>query len=225
MKPDELIVTIDGPAGAGKSTAARALAAKLGWVYLDTGAMYRAVAVVAIQAGIGRDEEARLSEMLSKMDLTIKPAADVNRILLGDWDLTDEIRRPEISSTASAYSALPVVREAMVPLQRGIGRTGRIVTEGRDQGTVVFPEAIAKFFLDALPAERARRRFIELREKGEDVNLEDISRDMRQRDQADSSRDLSPTRPAENAIVIDSTGLDAQGVVDKMFDIVMERIT
>ncbi|MBW2622674.1 MAG: (d)CMP kinase [Deltaproteobacteria bacterium] len=225
MKPGEMIVTIDGPAGAGKSTVARALAAKLGWVYLDTGAMYRAVAVAAIQAKIGLDEEARLSEMLARMNLIIKPASDVNRIFLHDWDITDEIRRPKISSSSSAYSALAVVREAMVPLQRSIGRTGRIVTEGRDQGTMVFPRAIAKFFLDAQPVERARRRFIELRETGEDVNLEDIGRDMDKRDRADSSRNLSPTLPAEDAVVIDSTGLDVQGVVDKMFDIVMERIT
>ena len=225
MKPGEMIVTIDGPAGAGKSTAARVLAARLGWVYLDTGAMYRAVAVAAIQAGIGLDEETRLSEMLAHMDLTIKPDPDVNRILLGDWDITDEIRRPEISSPASAYSALPVVRQAMVPLQQKIGKTGRVVTEGRDQGTVVFPRAVAKFFLDALPAERAQRRYRELRERGEHVDLEGITQDMRDRDQADSSRNLSPTRPANDAVVIDSTGLDIQGVVDRMYDIVMERIT
>ena len=224
MKPNQMIVTIDGPAGAGKSTAARALARRLGWVYLDTGAMYRAVAVAAIKADIGLSDEARLSEMLDRIDLKIESEADGSRIFLGDRDITEEIRRPEISVPASAFSALPQVRGAMVPIQRKIGREGHIVTEGRDQGTVVFPGAMAKFFLDALPSERVKRRFKELRQKGENVNLEDISRAMNERDQADSSRDLSPTRPAGDAILIDSTGLNSQEVVDRMFDLVMERI-
>jgi len=223
MKSEERIITIDGPAGAGKSTMARGLAERLNWTYLDTGAMYRAVAVAVDEAGKDVNDESGFSDILAKLDLRIMPGPRTTRIFLGGQEITDKIREPRVSALASAVSAQASVRRAMVDLQRKIGETGCVVAEGRDMGTVVFPGAGVKFFLKASSQERARRRFKELRHQGEDVSLEQVNQDMINRDRADSSRALSPLRPAEDAIIIDSTGLAVNEVQNRMIQIVRQK--
>ncbi|MBW2092964.1 MAG: (d)CMP kinase [Deltaproteobacteria bacterium] len=223
MKSEERIITIDGPAGAGKSTMARGLAERLNWTYLDTGAMYRAVAVAVDEAGKDVNDESGFSDILAKLDLRIMPGPRTTRIFLGGQEITDKIREPRVSALASAVSAQASVRRAMVDLQRKIGETGCVVAEGRDMGTVVFPGAGVKFFLKASSQERARRRFKELRHQGEDVSLEQVNQDMIDRDRADSSRALSPLRPAEDAIIIDSTGLAVNEVQNRMIQIVRQK--
>ncbi len=202
---------------------ARALAEQLHWLYLDTGAMYRAVAVAVEKAGKDVADDSGLSEVLAKLDLRVMPGLRKTRIFLGEQEVTEKIREPRISALASTVSAKASVRSAMVEQQKKIGEKGRIVAEGRDMGTVVFPEAGVKFFLKASPRERARRRFEELRQKGKEISLEQVSQDMIARDQADSSRELSPLRPAENAVIIDSTGLTIEEVQERMLKIIHQK--
>jgi len=210
------IITIDGPAGAGKSTLAKALARRLGWTYLDTGAMYRAIALAVDEAGADVADEPAVAEVLENLDLEVVPNQDQTRVFLNGREVTATIRQPQISALASAASALSVVRRAMVEYQRRLGASGRLVAEGRDMGTVVFPRALVKFFLHASPEERARRRFKELQEKGERAGPEEVAEDMARRDQADSTRTLAPLRLAEGAIIIDSSRLSIAEVLDLM---------
>jgi cytidylate kinase len=212
------VVTIDGPSGAGKSTAARLLAQRLGWLYVDTGAMYRAVALAAERARVGPADDAALAGLCQGLGLRLEPAASGLRVLLGDEDISAEIRRPEIGSLASAVSARRPVREAMWRLQRELGRQGRAVFEGRDTGTVVLPQARWKFFLTADLDVRAARRHAELVGRGRMVALDDVRAEMRARDEADSVRALAPLRAAEDASIIDSSALDAAQVVARMLE-------
>ncbi len=224
MKASQLIITIDGPAGAGKSTLARALAAHLGWTYLDTGAMYRAVGLAAYEAGVDVSDQEALSQVVSSLELDIAPGPEATRVFLNGREVTTAIREPHISSLASRASAWDFVRRAMVSLQQRLGSNGRIVAEGRDMGTVVFPEAGLKFFLDAKPEERAGRRYKELIEMGRDVRLEDVAEDMAQRDLADSTRDLAPLRPADSAVIIDTTGQPPDEVLSRLIEVAEEKI-
>jgi cytidylate kinase len=217
------VVTIDGPAGAGKSTVARALATRLGYSFLDTGAIYRTVALVSRQSGIAWTDGEALGALARALDLRFDSVAGANRVIANGTDVSAEIRTPAISEGASQVSAHPPVRAALMGLQRAIGARGRVVAEGRDTGTVVFPDAQAKFFLTATPTERARRRTLELVAAGRPAVHAEVLKDMELRDQRDSTRAISPLRRADDAVEIDTSALTADQVVDAMEAIVRTR--
>lgn len=220
MTPSKnLLITIDGPAGAGKSTVSKLLAKKLDYIYLDTGAMYRAVAVLARDSEHSDPlDENTLEEICLGLDLEFVQKDGTLHLLANGRDVTEEIRQPEISSLASAVSAKAVVRERLSAIQRKMGKAGGVVLEGRDMGTVVFPEADVKFFLDASPEVRSNRRFLELEAEGQDTTVEEVHQLMLTRDRNDSNRQLAPLKPAEDAILVDSTDLQIGEVVQLMLD-------
>lgn len=207
-----MIVTIDGPAGAGKSTAARALAQRLGFDYLDTGAMYRAVTLAALRRQIDRQDQAALAQLVSELTLEMPPG----KVVLDGEDVGSLIRSAEVTAASRAIADSPAVRHRLVDLQRKIATGRNIVCEGRDQGTVVFPKAACKFFLLADPVQRAQRRQKEMQARGESVSLDEIVQAQKERDARDAARDLAPMVPAADAIVLDSTSLTAEQVVDVM---------
>jgi len=208
-----LVVAIDGPSGAGKSTAGRELADRLGYVFLDTGAMYRALALAALRAGVPLDDEAALSALAARVAIELRPSGAV--ILEGD-DVTGAIRSQEVGSAASRVSVHPAVRRHMVARQREMGGAGGVVMDGRDIGTAVFPDADVKFFVDAHPRQRALRRYEELAQRGVAADLDTIEREIRDRDQADSTRADSPLTRAPDAIHLDTTELGLDEVVRRM---------
>jgi CMP/dCMP kinase len=216
------IVAIDGPAGAGKSTASRLVAARLGFAMVDTGAIYRTVALAASRRGIALDDDARLAGLLPALVIRFAPPAAgsvTQRVLLGDEDVSAEIRTPAMSLGASKVSARPIVRAGLLDLQRRLAlapENAGAVLEGRDIGTVVFPDADAKFFLTASPEERARRRHAELRGKGDPQTLEDVLADQLRRDRDDSERAVAPLRPAADALVVDTSGVPLEAVVEQL---------
>lgn len=212
----KIIVAIDGPAGAGKSTIAKILAGKLGADYIDTGAMYRAVALKLLRTGTDYKDPEALDKMLS--DLTVDFSE--GRTLLDGEDVSGLIRTPEISALASPSSAIPAIRYKLTDMQQEMGRRKSIVMDGRDIGTVVFPHADYKFFLTASADERARRRTAELLAKGEEADFEQVKADIIQRDYQDSHREFRPLKKAEDAIEIDSTGLSIEQVAAAMMEIV-----
>ena len=211
-----MVIAIDGPSGAGKSTTARFLAERLGYIYIDTGAMYRAVGWKAKREGIDPADEEKLADLCRRTDVTIKKDNNDPRFYVDGLDVSGEIRTPEMGLMASAVSKSPSVRARLLTLQRELGRNGGVVMDGRDIGTVVFPDADVKFFLDAGPEERGRRRYLELKAKGMDVDLARITQEIRERDQQDSMRSLAPLRKADDAVLIDSTSLDIGGVLERM---------
>ena len=213
------VVAIDGPSGAGKSTVARGVAEALGYMVLDTGAMYRAVAFSAKKRGIATASINELTEMAASLDIRFVGDPQTPRLMVDGCDITDFIRTPEIGNLASAISAFEGVRKVLVVQQRRIGASGGIVTEGRDQTTVVFPDAKVKVFLDASAEERARRRYEELVEKGQDITYEDILAQQIERDERDSTRTHSPLRVAEGAVVIDSDKLSAEQVIERILEL------
>ena len=218
------IVAIDGPAGAGKSTVARQLAHRLGFSMIDTGAIYRAVALAARRAEIPWDDDDGLRKLL---DAGLGLVFREDRVLLKGRDVTEALRTPEITRGASVVSARPVVREKLLGLQRELGLEAPrgAVLEGRDIGTVVFPDAQVKLFLTASDEARAQRRHSELAEKGLHVPLEDVLGDQRQRDKDDTERTIAPLKPAPDAIVIDTTGLDLAEVVDRSYALATARLS
>ncbi len=216
------IVAIDGPSGSGKSTVAAMLATKLGYMHLDTGAMYRAVALAAALDNLPYDDAMRLGELCEQIRIEMRRNEGVVSVYLNGQDVTEEIRSPEMSLGSSAVSAVPEVRSHMVRLQREIGSSGGIVAEGRDMGTVVFPDTQAKFYLDASPEERARRRWLQLKEMGIEEAPEKVRKEMDERDQNDTSREHSPLRKAEGAIIVDTTGMSIDQVIEKLADKVKE---
>lgn len=212
----KLIVAIDGPAGAGKSTVAKRLAKELGYTYMDTGAMYRAFAWKVMKEGIDLSDEKKLERVLQDTSIELLEQDGRSSVLVNGVDVTDRIRTPELSQLASRVSTSKIVRERMVELQRDMGSHGGVVAEGRDIGTVVFPNAEVKVFLDASSGERARRRFEELRSQGREVTVEETLEEMEQRDRRDRERDVAPLRKAEDAVVIDSTQAGVDGVVGRI---------
>jgi len=217
------IIAIDGPAGAGKSTVSKILAQRLGYVFLDTGAMYRAVAVEAEKKGIQPDDEPSLENLCQDLTISFHPEGEEQKVFCQGVDVTEKIREPHIGMLASRVSMKKPVREAMVRLQRQAGAKGKIVVEGRDTTTVVFPEARFKFFLVAEPEERARRRYRELVNKGVAARLEDIQEEINKRDEQDSSRDLAPLRAPEDAFFIDSTESTPEEVVEEIIKSIRKK--
>ncbi len=217
------VVAIDGPMGAGKSTVARALAQRLGFGYVDTGAMYRSVALMCARWGVDMQDADAVTRLAQTLRIEFQPAPSGDRVIVNGEDVTDAIREPSVSDGASIVSTIPRVREALVARQRELGREGGVVMEGRDIGTVVFPDAEVKVFLNASPEARARRRYDELRARGAQVTLEAIMRAQAERDQRDATRAQSPMRAAADAVVIDSTVLNMDQVVDEIVRVVRER--
>ncbi|MBW6520987.1 MAG: (d)CMP kinase [Desulfoarculaceae bacterium] len=226
MSEQREIVTIDGPSGVGKSTLSRRVAAALGYTYLDTGAMYRAVALYLQQLQIDLDDEEKVRSTLSSLDLQLLPAdgedGDVG-VVVGGQDVSRTIRTPEMGMLASRVSAIPAVREKLTEMQQAIGRAGKIVAEGRDTGTVVFPDACWKFYLEADPEERGRRRVEQLRASGQEVDARELLAMIVKRDRDDQERTLSPLQKAEDALVIDTTSIDIQEVCRKILEFVREK--
>src|SRR5689334_7688409 len=218
-----LIVAIDGPAGAGKSTAARLLAARLGYALLDTGAIYRSMALRARERGGGWNDGPGVAALADDIEIAFRLEGATNHVTLNGQDVTAAIRTPEISDGASRVSALPEVRAALLGLQRRIGAAGGVVVEGRDIGTVVFPDAQAKFFLTASTDERARRRVAELTAAGKSVDAAQTKAEMLARDARDSTRASAPLRKADDAIEIDSSAMGPDAVVAHMADVVARR--
>jgi cytidylate kinase len=216
-----LIVAIDGPAGAGKSTVAGRVAAHFGLLNLETGAMYRAFALKAMEKGIAPDNDAALEQMAAVTSIALEPTPTGNRVLLDGTDVTARVRDAEVTKAASLVSVHPAIRRWMVDLQRKLGENGGIVMEGRDIGTVVFPHADIKIFLDASPEARGERRY---EQSGRAGSQEAILREIRERDQRDKNREQSPLRPAPDAVVIDSTHLTLEEVVSKVEELITARL-
>lgn len=219
-----LIVTLDGPAGAGKSTVAKLLAARLGYLYLDTGALYRAVAWKVREAGVDSSDAAAVAALLPETKVALEYRPERPLVSVDGRDVTEEIRTPEISRLASLVSAIPAVREWLLPVQRDIGAAGGIVAEGRDLGTRIFPQAQAKFFLDADVATRAARRHHDLAGVGQASRLEETRREIEARDRQDRTRELAPLVPAPDAVRIDSSALTVEQVVDRLLDVIATKL-
>lgn len=219
----KIVVAIDGPAGAGKSTIAKLAAEKLGYAYIDTGAMYRSVAWKFLQTGREFDE-AYISELANTMIIEFKPEAKVNRVFVDGTEVTEAIRTPEVTAIVSSVAAIGAVREAMVEQQRRMGEIGGVLMDGRDIGTVVFPHAQLKIFLTASVEERARRRYKEMVEKGQQVELAQLQEDIAARDKQDSERAISPLRQAEDALLLDTSDMSIAQVTDKILQLVQERV-
>lgn len=219
MKP--YTIAIDGPSGTGKSSTAKVLAKLLGIDYLDTGAMYRALSLLALEAGVAPGDAEHLERLADKMELVFP---EPGKVVLGDRDVSRAIRMPEVSGRVSVDCAVPAVREALVARQRAYGQGRSCILDGRDVGTVVFPDARFKFYLDCDPRERAMRRVVELEEMGSKADIEDVLANLLERDRLDSTRAVGPLRKAEDAIVIDTTSLTFEQQVERIASIVKAGI-
>lgn len=220
-----IAIAIDGPAGAGKSTIARLAAKELGYIYVDTGALYRTIGLAASRRNLTAEDKDKIIAMLPeiKVELAFNDRQE-QIVLLDGEDVSGLIRTPEISMMASAVSAIPEVRAYLLDLQRDMAHTNNVIMDGRDIGTVVLPDAKIKIFLSASPECRARRRYEELIEKGMDVKYEDILSDVIARDYADSHRDIAPLKPADDAISVDTSGEDLETSVNKLLGIMREKL-
>lgn len=212
---EQIQVAVDGPAGAGKSTIAKAVAKRLGIFYVDTGAMYRAIALKALRSNISIDHEDEVGQMVQKTEIVLEHS-DARRVFCDGEDVTEAIRNPEVSRAVSKIAAYPIVRERLVQLQRQEAERGAVIMDGRDIGTVVLPEADLKIFLTASPEERAYRRWLELHNSGKELSLDEVKQDMQRRDKQDSERAVAPLKPAADALILDTTGLSVQEIVDQI---------
>lgn len=219
------IITIDGPSGVGKSTVSRVLADRLGYSYLNTGAMYRTVALKIFRSNIDPEDEHELMILLSKLNLSFEENGGGFRIFLDGKDVSHEIKTPEISMLASYISLKPFVREILSDIQRRIGERGNIILEGRDIGTVVFPDADVKFYLDASPEIRTSRRHREMVQMGRHIDWQEVFEDLIRRDASDTKRDISPLEPAEDAIIIESSHMTIEEVINRMLNVINKRIS
>lgn len=220
MNVNTVAVAIDGPAGAGKSTIARRLAKSMGYIYVDTGALYRTVALSVMQNGIDADDIAAVSRHINGIKVDIMYKGDEQRVLLDGNDVSDLIRTPEVSMMASKTSAIPEVRAFLLGLQRKLASEHNVVMDGRDIATVVLPDAKVKIFLTASSEVRAKRRYDELIAKGEDVKFEDVLTDLIQRDEQDMNRAVAPLKPSEQSVIVDTSDLDLDGAVNAMREVI-----
>jgi cytidylate kinase len=219
----KLIVAIDGPSGVGKSTLAKALARRLGYQYIDSGALYRAIAWKALTSGIPLNNHSEVAILARNADIRLEGDPDKLRVFVDGKDVTDEIRSPEVSRTSSIVATVPAVREAVVNNLREMSRDGGIVMEGRDIGTKVFPNAEVKLFVDAIPQVRVRRRWLEERERGRDVSLDETAAELEERDRRDRERAATPLIQAAEAVLLDTSELDIEGVIEQALRLVKSR--
>ncbi len=223
MQESVPVITIDGPSGAGKGTVCRLLASKLGWEILDSGAIYRVLALASIHHQVDPSDEESLIPLAAHLDVQFLSAENTSKIILEGEEVTLSIRNEEVGGVASQIAALPRVREALLRRQRAFKQLPGLIADGRDMGTVVFPEAEVKVFLTASAEERADRRFKELKEKGHDVKIGDLLSDIKARDERDMNRSVAPMVPAEDAICIDSTSLSPQEVYEQLIQVIEKK--
>lgn len=219
-----IAIAIDGPAGAGKSTIARAAAKELGFIYIDTGALYRTIALFFIREGVDIADKGQVASALSKINADISFSGGEQQMILNGENVSGLIRTPEVSMMASSSSALPEVREFLLDRQRSLAREHNVIMDGRDIGTVVLPDANIKIFLTASPEIRARRRFDELVEKGVQVTFEEVLEDLNQRDYQDSHREIAPLKPAEDSVVADTSGKTLEEAIEYLLSIIKSKI-
>jgi CMP/dCMP kinase len=222
MKKD-LVITIDGPAGAGKSTVSKALARKLSFIYLDTGALYRTIAYKVLNNGILPGDEKAISDLCRQSKIYLKNMDGNLNVFIDNENVTDKIRNEEVGLLASTVSAIPIVRKTLLSIQRKAGEKGGLVAEGRDMGTVVFPNADCKFYLDASVEERTRRRYNELIALGKSADYNEIERDLNVRDKQDRGRDIAPLMASQDAIIVDSTNKSVADVVEQLMSIIIKH--
>jgi cytidylate kinase len=219
-----LAIAIDGPAGAGKSTIARRAAKQLGFIYVDTGALYRAIGLFMLKHGIETTDAPSVCSLLKDVEISLTFQNGEQRVILCDEDVSDKIRTAEVSMAASNVSAIPQVREFLFALQRNLAKTNNVIMDGRDIGTVVLPDAQVKIFLTASPEERAKRRYEEMIQKGQKVEYDAVLSDLRTRDYNDSHRAVAPLVPAENALIVDTTGNTLEQSVEQLVRIIKEKL-
>lgn len=217
-------IAIDGPAGAGKSTIAKRAASELGFIYVDTGALYRTLGVFALEEGVSFDDIDAIEKLLERTDIKMAYDNGVQKVYCNGEDYSGKIRTPEASLAASDVSKIPQVRKFLLSLQRDIAKENDCIMDGRDIGTVVLPDAQIKIFLTADVEERARRRYVELTEKGEQVSFEDVLEDMKKRDYQDSHREIAPLKPAEDSVTVNTTALGLEESVELMLKTIKERL-
>ncbi|ARN56096.1 Cytidylate kinase [Sedimentisphaera salicampi] len=219
------IITIDGPAGSGKSTVSRELARRLGWSFLDTGAMYRALAFAAAEAGQDLADEKDVAKLAGRQNFEFMPKSEGIKVFLDGRDISSEIRRPEVTASVSRIASSPLLRSLMVEMQREFAKkAGDVVTEGRDQGSVVFPDADVKFYLDAAAEIRAKRRAAELEAAGQNADFQEVMKAIEQRDRADKSREVAPLVCPKEAVIIDTGNISIKQVTEKMLSELKEKI-
>ena len=217
-----IAIAIDGPSSAGKSTVAKIVSQKLGYVYIDTGALYRAIALYAVRNNAETTSSDEITPLLSQIQIDLKYVDGMQKVYLNGEDVSDDIRKPEMSMAASNVSAIPAVREFLLDLQKDMAKKYNVIMDGRDIGTVVLPFAQVKIFLTASAEIRAKRRFLEFTEKGHNVIFEEILEDIKKRDYNDSHREIAPLKQAEDAILLDTSAYDCDEVVYKIIDIIRE---
>lgn len=226
LRSDIPVITIDGPSGSGKSTVAQRLAKSLGWHYLDSGALYRVLGYFAKEKGISFDDAAELAALAKTEEVSFEVQAhQPAKVIVKGLDVTEHVRSEACGEIASKVSRFQAVREALIDLQHRFRKAPGLVTDGRDMGTVVFPDALVRFFLTATPEERAKRRFAQLQEMGLDVKLAALVKDLRERDRRDTERAVSPLKPSEGAVMLDTSAIDIEAVFTKILATVKQKLS